>query len=325
MNDLKQYEELINGKVFFETITGSTSRGTNIKNKSDEDRKGIFVVNRNDLFTLKDVKETHCLHEPEDREYHLLSKFIHLAAFKANPTVLEMLFTDERFITYKHPLMDMLLDNKEMFLTKKCYHSFSGYAKDQLMRIKNAKLDTKAEEKQEHLDYVVNRVLSDVDVRFPVFAQEGNFVNLDKVIFTNPLEDKYSLKLNLNVNSGEFTELFGMFNELRNVLNTYNSITGRNKKPNEERLWKHAMQLSILYKMGNEVMLGQGLNVYRESDRSEFLQIRNGELSWEEFYKYIEDLGKTFEESYKNSKLPESVDAVKVNKIYNDIMEGYYL
>lgn len=320
MNEL---EKLLNGKVFFETTTGSNSRGTNIAT-SDDDKKGIYMVNKESLFSLSEPTDTFCLHEPEDREYHTLKKFLNLAALKGNPTILEMMFTEERFYTYKHPLMDLILENREMFLTKKCYYSFHGYAKDQLMRIKNAKLDTSSDEKQEHLDYVVNRVLRDVHLRYPTFNRDNNFVKLDEVIFKNPLEDKYSLRLDMNVNSGEFTELFGMLNELRNVLDTYNSITGRNKKPNEARLWKHAMQLTILLKMGKEVVEGESLKVYRYDDREELLQIRNGELTWEEFYKYIESLTADLEFSFKNTKLPEQVDTAKLNEIYKEIMVSYY-
>lgn len=322
MNEYKQIETELNGKIFFETITGSRSRGTNVQT-SDEDRKGIYMLNKDRIFTLTDPKDTICIHEPEDREYHLLSKFLNLAALKGNPTILEMLFTEERFYTYKHPLMDRILENKEMFLTQKCFQSFHGYAKDQLMRIKNAKMETTSVEKQEHLDYVVNRVLSGVPDRFKTF-ESPNFVSLNEVIFTNPLEDKYSLKLDLHVEGGEFTELFGMFNELRNVLNTYNSITGRNKKPSEERLWKHAMQLTVLMKMGKEVLEGKGLNVYRYNDKEELLQIRNGELTWEEFYKYVDSLTKDLELSKANTRLPEKVDLEKLNKLYTEIMEEYY-
>lgn len=318
---MSQKLDLKEGNLFFETITGSVSRGTNIEG-SDEDRKGIFMPHHENLYNLNDLQDTICIHEPEDREYHTLKKFMNLAGKKGNPTILEMLFTEDRFITYQHELMEILRSNNELFLTKQCYYSFHGYAKDQLMRIKNAKLDVQKEEKQEHLDYVVNRVLKDVEQRYEVFNKDGNRVGLNEVIYLD--NDKYSLKLDMHVDSGEFTELFGMLNELRNVLNTYNTITGRNKKPNEARLWKHAMQLVVLLKMGKEILDGQGLNVYRYSDREELLQIRRGELSWEEFYKYVDGLTTNLEFSNRNTRLPDKVDVNNLNTLYRNLMESYY-
>lgn len=318
---MKKDVNLENTKIIFESITGSVSRGTNVEG-SDEDRKGIFLTNKENLFHLEERKETICIHEPEDREYHSLHKFMALASMKSNPTVLEMLFTEDRFITKKHPIMDILIDNRELFLTQDCYYSFYGYAKDQLMRIKNAKLDVTKEEHTEHLDYVVKRVLRNVPDRYDVFSNNDNSISLSNVSYSD--NDKHKIYLNLNVENGEFTQLFGMLNELRNVLQTYNSITGRNKKADEKRLWKHAMQLVVLLKMGIEILSGEGLQVYREKDRDELLKIRNGELRWSDFYLYVEELILKLENTKKLTLLPPKADLIKLNKIYQNMMEQYY-
>lgn len=63
-----------------------------------------------------------------------LSKFVQLAA-NANPSIIEILFTNPKFHVISHPIMRRLFDNKELFLTTKVRHSFHGYAVAQLKRI----------------------------------------------------------------------------------------------------------------------------------------------------------------------------------------------
>lgn len=70
-----------------------------------------------------------------DMQVMELSKFARLAA-QCNPSVIELLFTDKKFHTIKDPIMDRLLDNKEMFLSKAAKARFSGYAIAQLKRMR---------------------------------------------------------------------------------------------------------------------------------------------------------------------------------------------
>lgn len=311
--------------IVFETITGSVSRGLNIES-SDEDRKGIFMPTKEEIFSLGAPIETICIHEPEDREYHTLKKFMSLVGFKANPTILEMLFTEERFITKKNPIIDRLLSNRDMFLTQNTFYSFQGYAKDQLMRIKNLKATTTNEERSEHLEYVLERMISNVGGRYSDFETNTNTIALNDVYIADDLQasDKHRVKIDLDVKGVDVMQLKGLFSEIGNTVNTYQNINRRNKKNSEERLWKHAMQLSVLIKMGTEILRGDGLNVYRENDKQEFLDIRNGNLSWDEFYLYVDDLTRNFEYEKENSPLPKMLEKEKANALYKELMEEYY-
>jgi hypothetical protein len=53
-----------------------------------------------------------------------------------NPTVLELLNTPEECILYKHPVFDMILNDRDNFLSKKCANSFGGYARQQIGKAK---------------------------------------------------------------------------------------------------------------------------------------------------------------------------------------------
>ncbi len=63
-------------------------------------------------------------------------KFISLLC-KNNPNVLGMLWMDEQFYIKKTPLGEEMIAMRDKFLSKQCYHSFSGYARGQLHRMEN--------------------------------------------------------------------------------------------------------------------------------------------------------------------------------------------
>jgi hypothetical protein len=52
-----------------------------------------------------------------------------------NPNTLETLFVPENCQLYVHPLGQKLLESKELFVSKKSYHSFKGYSHTQVQRL----------------------------------------------------------------------------------------------------------------------------------------------------------------------------------------------
>lgn len=64
-----------------------------------------------------------------------LRKFLNLAA-DGNPNILDAIFCRDEEVRICTPLGQMLRDNADLFLSAKCKHTFSGYAKSQLERIK---------------------------------------------------------------------------------------------------------------------------------------------------------------------------------------------
>lgn len=320
-------------KLIYETITGSRAYGMDITeemlketelevNVSDEDRKGIFLPKVEELFSLADVEETICLHEPEDREYHALRKFLKLASLRQNPTVLEMLFTEKRFIKHYDEVMDLVMGIRDTFLTKNCYWTFSGYAKSLLMRIRISKGKATREDLENHMKYVLENILRESPQKYRTFeTAEKGFVKVEDVTLLE--NDKYTVEISMGVNKGSFEETFGLVNELNNTLKNYNKLKHRNKKENEAKLWKHAAHLVKLVKQGIEILKGEGLQTYRHKDREELLDIRLGKMSWDLFFKYTDELFKELDEWKDKSKLPEKVDIEKVNGVYRKIMLDY--
>lgn len=127
-------------------LSGSRAYGTST-HESDYDYRGIAippidsyigVLNKFEHAVAKDLwKQFDTVVQPEsDMQIYELTKFVGLAA-QNNPSILEVLFTDDYII--KHPVMDKLIDNRDMFLSKASKHRFCGYAYQQLNRIKRHK------------------------------------------------------------------------------------------------------------------------------------------------------------------------------------------
>src|SRR5258708_12520899 len=69
-----------------------------------------------------------------DCVFYELRKFIGLL-LNCNPNVLSLLWLKDNGIIYESPLGRLLRENRELFVTKKAYHSFSGYAHDQFKKM----------------------------------------------------------------------------------------------------------------------------------------------------------------------------------------------
>jgi hypothetical protein len=119
------------GTIIFGCIVGSHAYGTNVEG-SDVDKKWIYVQNHIDLFINGYRPE---ITISKDEVIFELSRFIELLQ-KANPTVLELLYSPQDCILYKHASFDKLLSLKKSFLTKACKYSFGGYAVSQIEKAK---------------------------------------------------------------------------------------------------------------------------------------------------------------------------------------------
>lgn len=98
---------------------------------SDIDKGGIFVANKKDLLDLGFNYQGQVSDEKNDNTWYELKKFMTLL-IKSNPTVLESLFVDDKFVEFEHPIITELKKHRNEFLTKQCFPSFFSYAKSQI-------------------------------------------------------------------------------------------------------------------------------------------------------------------------------------------------
>jgi predicted nucleotidyltransferase len=72
--------------------------------------------------------------EKMDCSIYDIRKLFTLCA-KNNPNIIEILFADDKFTLHKHPVMNKLMENRDLFLSTRANFSFRGYAFSQLKKI----------------------------------------------------------------------------------------------------------------------------------------------------------------------------------------------
>jgi predicted nucleotidyltransferase len=124
------YEYLVkNDLILFETIIGSQAYGTQTPT-SDVDKKFVYILPPDFILGTGYVEQVNINKDYTGWE---LKRFLELLD-TSNPTVLELLNSPEDCIISKHPLFDLVLENKEKFITKGCKNSFGGYARQQIKK-----------------------------------------------------------------------------------------------------------------------------------------------------------------------------------------------
>lgn len=125
-------------RSIFITRHGSHAYGTNIET-SDEDYKGVAVPpSKYFLGYLEHFDQAEFHHQVNgcDAVIYDIRKFFRLAV-DCNPNIIEMLFTDPSDHILVTSSGKLLLKNRELFLSKKARHTFSGYVVSQLKKLKN--------------------------------------------------------------------------------------------------------------------------------------------------------------------------------------------
>ena len=143
-----------NHQLAYKFVRGSTLYNTNIET-SDIDYGGVFILPNERLIGLPDFYQDQVSDEKHDTTYYEFNRWVELL-MKANPNALESLFVPtDKVIGDIHPAVQLIIDNRDMFLTKECFKSLSGYAYAQIQKCRglNKKCVQPVMEKKEVLDF----------------------------------------------------------------------------------------------------------------------------------------------------------------------------
>lgn len=121
-----------NGYLVYEYIRGSHAYGLATET-SDVDTAGVYILPIDHLLGLPGSYQSQISDEKGDTVWYELSRFLELLG-KSNPTVLESLFIPDDCIIYEHPIIKKIKQYSELFLTKKCFAPFGGYAVSQIKK-----------------------------------------------------------------------------------------------------------------------------------------------------------------------------------------------
>ena len=112
------------GMLIFEGIVGSQAYGLATPT-SDVDMKGVYIQPLDDILSFGYIEQVN--DEKNDKVYYEVRRFLELVATN-NPNLIELLNLPDDMITYKHPVYDLILAHRDIFISKICRNSFAGYA-----------------------------------------------------------------------------------------------------------------------------------------------------------------------------------------------------
>jgi len=118
---------------------GSVSHGTYVPKEDpdsidDVDIMAILVPSPRWLLGLRQWEHWVIQREELDVVAYSLRKFVGLL-LKANPNVVGLLWLRPEFVLARHPVFQVMIDNREAFSSKRAYDSFVGYAESQLNKM----------------------------------------------------------------------------------------------------------------------------------------------------------------------------------------------
>ena len=142
------------GRLLYEYIRGSHLYGLNNED-SDIDTSGVYICTRDELFGCFGYKPQ-VTDSRHDNTWYEIGELIRLL-LKSNPTVLESLFVPkDKIIGDIHPIMQMLIDQRDQFISKQCFNPFFGYAKSQIEKARglNKKIVNPVTERLTPYDFI---------------------------------------------------------------------------------------------------------------------------------------------------------------------------
>lgn len=145
-----------NGLLAYEYVRGSSLYNTALPDgKSDIDLGGVYLAPKEVLYGLSENYQSQISDKKNDITYYELGKWVELL-MRANPNALESLYIPkDKVIGNIHPVIQLFIDNREIFLTKECFKSLVGYAYTQIQKATglNKKINWDVVERKDVLDF----------------------------------------------------------------------------------------------------------------------------------------------------------------------------
>jgi predicted nucleotidyltransferase len=285
-------------KIIFSGITGSHLYGTSLP-ESDRDVRGIFIPTEEFYLGFLEKVEQVESHEP-DETYWEISKFFKLC-LDNNPNILELLFIPDSFVLETTPEWQEIIKYRDMFLSTKCKHTFSGYAVSQLHRIK------------QHREWLLNPPKKQPE-RKDFGLPNTNIIHRDQINAFNELLHSET-PIELSDNALEILQREKAYINASKYWTQYQEW-GRNRNPARASLelkygfdCKHAGHLVRLIGEGRE-LLQTGFITFPRPNAKELLAIRQGKYSYKELMELIggEENGIDNQLSSIDSGLPHNPD-----------------
>ena len=287
-------------------LGGSYAYGTNIEG-SDIDLRGIALNSRENILLGKDFEQV--VNTDTDTTIYSLNKMMTLL-MNCNPNTIEIVGLKPEQYIYISDIGKKLIENKDMFLSKRCINSFMGYANQQMYRLQQKSVVAMSEAKlNAHIVKTINFMTEVLEKQY----------NMTGIKFH--LNDAGNIVVDFNIDNypaDDFSAVLGIINK---TLRDYHKNSVRNEKAlAHNKINKHAMHLLRLYMMCEDILRYGEINTYRENEHDLLMAIRNGYYTGEdgkpneEFYNIVHLYEKRIEVAKGMTKLPDKKKIKKINE-----------
>lgn len=312
----------LGNNIIILTLGGSHAYGTNNEN-SDLDIRGCALNSKMQILTNENFEQF--VNEATDTTIYAFNKLIALLS-NVNPNTIEMLGNKPEHYFYVSPIGKELIDNAHLFLSKKCVHSFGGYANQQLYRLnqKSAHQLSQAGLEQ-HILKTLEFMKTDFNKKYSDFSEDQINLYIDKAV-----QEGYDTEIFMDVRLTHYPlrDYCSMWSELQNTVKAYRKIGKRNEKALEHgKIAKHMMHLIRLYMMCLDILEKEKIITYREDEHDLLMNIRNGKFldsndqPIPEFFEMVDEYEKRLEYAKQNTSLPDNPNYKEINEFVASVNE----
>ena len=312
----------LGNNIIILTLGGSHAYGTNNEN-SDLDIRGCALNSKMKILTNENFEQF--VNEATDTTIYSFNKLVALLS-NVNPNTIEMLGNKPEHYFYVSPIGQELIDNAHLFLSKKCVHSFGGYANQQLYRLnqKSAHQLSQAGLEQ-HILKTLEFMKTDFNKKYSDFSEDQIRLYIDKAV-----QEGYDTEIFMDVKLTHYPlrDYCSMWSELQNTVKAYGKIGKRNEKALEHgKIAKHMMHLIRLYMMCLDILEKEKIITYREGEHDLLMDIRNGKFldsndqPIPEFFEMVDEYEKKLEYAKQNTSLPDNPNYKEINEFVASVNE----
>ena len=320
--DFLKTNEHLGSNIIFLTLGGSHAYGTNVEG-SDVDIRGCALNSKEEILTNKKFEQF--VNEATDTTIYAFNKLITLLS-NVNPNTIELLGCKPEHYIYLSPIGKELLDNRHLFLSKRCIHSFGGYANAQLRRLDNkaARLVSQSQQEQ-HIFKSIEHASETFKERY--FERDDDAI---KLYIDKSHREEYDTEIFMDINLTHYPlrDYKSMWSDMNTIVKEYSKLGKRNSHAIEHgKLAKHMMHLVRLYLMCLDILNDGEIVTYREKDHDFLMEIRNGKYLDEnrqpipEFFDIVDDLEARLDTAKQTTSLPENPDYKKINEFVVSVNE----
>lgn len=320
--DFLRINEHLGKNIILLTFGGSYAYGTNT-DTSDVDIRGCALNSKEEILTNKNFEQL--VNEETDTTIYSFNKLISLL-INCNPNTIEILGCKPEHYFYLSTIGKELIDNRHLFLSKKCIYSFGGYANQQLWRLSNKSARLVSQEEQErHILSSIQSAATTFKNKFALYDDDSIRLYIDK---SEREEYDSEIFMDINLKHYPLRDYKGMWGEMNNIVKDYAKIGKRNSHAIERgKLSKHMMHLIRLYLMCLDILENGEIVTYREKDHDFLMEIRNGKYLDEncqpiaEFYEIVEEFEAKMQNAKETTALPENPDYKKIQEFVMSVNE----